>query len=142
MSDHPATSRPMFFPSAPEPQVDEDIEWNDPLITPPNFSAPNHPLVPQIVNALRRVYDPEIPVSLYELGLIYILSIDVDNNLDIKMTLTTPGCPVAGEMPGMVQNAIFNYVPDAGDCDVEIIWDPQWTQAMMSESARAELNIY
>lgn len=134
-------TRPVY---SPEPDVDETIEWNDPIITPANFSAPmDHPLVPQIVQALRRVYDPEIPVNLYELGLIYDLQFDKDGNADIKMTLTSPGCPVAHEMPGMVQNAIMNYAPDfKGDVNVEIIWEPQWTKDMMSDSAKAELGFF
>lgn len=128
----------------PEPETDETIQWDDPIITPANFHAPeNHPLVPQIVQALRRVYDPEIPVNLYELGLIYDLQFDADGNADIKMTLTSPGCPVAHEMPGMVQNAIMNYAPDfKGDVNVEIVWEPQWTKEMMSDSARAELGFF
>lgn len=128
----------------PEPETDETIAWDDPIITPANFHAPEgHPLVPQIVQALRRVYDPEIPVNLYELGLIYDLQFDANGNADIKMTLTSPGCPVAHEMPGMVQNAIMNYAPDfKGDVNVEIVWEPQWTKEMMSDSARAELGFF
>ncbi len=128
----------------PEPETDETIQWNDPIITPQNFTAPDgHPLVPQVVQALRRVYDPEIPVNLYELGLIYDLKFDADNNIDIIMTLTSPGCPVAHEMPGMVQNAILNYVPDfKGDVNVEIVWEPQWTKDMMADSAKAELGFF
>lgn len=134
-------TRPVY---SPEPETDETIEWDDPIITPANFSAPtDHPLVPQIVQALRRVYDPEIPVNLYELGLIYDLQFDADGNADIKMTLTSPGCPVAHEMPGMVQNAIMNYAPDfKGDVNVEIVWEPQWTKDMMSDSAKAELGFF
>jgi FeS assembly SUF system protein len=129
---------------SPEPETDDTINWDDPIITPPNFHGPDgHPLLPQIVQALRRVYDPEIPVNLYELGLIYDVAFDADNNIDIKMTLTSPGCPVAGEMPGMVENAILNYAPDfKGDVKVEIIWEPQWTKEMMADSARAELGFF
>jgi FeS assembly SUF system protein len=129
---------------SPEPETDDTINWDDPIITPPNFHGPDgHPLLPQIVQALRRVYDPEIPVNLYELGLIYDVAFDADNNIDIKMTLTSPGCPVAGEMPDMVKNAILNYAQDfKGDVAVEIIWEPQWTKEMMADSARAELGFY
>jgi FeS assembly SUF system protein len=128
----------------PEPETDDTINWDDPIITPPNFHGPEgHPLLPQIVQALRRVYDPEIPVNLYELGLIYDVAFDKDNNIDIKMTLTSPGCPVAGEMPDMVKNAILNYAADfKGDVQVEIIWEPQWTKEMMADSARAELGFF
>lgn len=133
--------RPMY---TPEPETDDTIHWDDPIITPTNFHAPeNHPLVPQIVQALRRVYDPEIPVNLYELGLIYDLKFDADENIDIQMTLTSPGCPVAGEMPDMVKNAIMNYAPDfKGDVKVEIVWEPPWSKEMMSDSARAELGFF
>ncbi len=133
--------RPMY---TPEPETDDTINWDDPIITPPNFHGPEgHPLLPQIVQALRRVYDPEIPVNLYELGLIYDVAFDKDNNIDIKMTLTSPGCPVAGEMPDMVKNAILNYAADfKGDVQVEIIWEPQWTKEMMADSARAELGFF
>ena len=128
----------------PEPKTDDTIKWDDPIITPTHFHAPEgHALVPQIVQAMRRVYDPEIPVNLYELGLIYDLQFDADDNIDIKMTLTSPGCPVAGEMPGMVQDAIMNYAPDVkGDVRVEIVWEPQWTKEMMADSARAELGLF
>jgi FeS assembly SUF system protein len=133
--------RPIY---TPEPETDDTINWDDPIITPTNFTAPlDHPLTPQVVQALRRVYDPEIPVNLYELGLIYDLAFDADNNIDIKMTLTSPGCPVAGEMPGMVQNAILNYAPDVkGDVNVEIVWEPAWDKEKMADSARAELGFF
>jgi len=132
--------RPVY---TPEPETNDSIGWDDPIVTPANFTAPmEHPLTPQVVTALRHVYDPEIPVNLYELGLIYDLAFDAENNADIKMTLTSPGCPVAHEMPGMVQSAIMNYAPDVGDCKVEIVWDPPWDKEMMADSARAELGFF
>lgn len=93
-----------------------------------------------IVDAIRTVYDPEIPVNIYELGLIYDLDIDPAANVAVKMTLTAPGCPVAGTMPGMVKEAIQG-VPDLGNVDVELVWDPPWDRSMMSEIAQLELGM-
>lgn len=134
-------NRPVY---SPDPETDDTIHWDDPIITPGYFDAPmDHPLLPQVVQALRRVYDPEIPVNLYELGLIYAIQFTDAGDVDIKMTLTSPGCPVAGEMPGMVQNAIMNYAPGVtGDVNVEIVWEPPWDKEKMSDSARAELGFF
>jgi FeS assembly SUF system protein len=94
----------------------------------------------EIVEAMRTVYDPEIPVNIYDLGLIYDMKISEGGAVEIKMTLTAPGCPVAGEMPGMVARAV-KTVEGVTECDVELIWDPQWNPDMMSESARLTLNM-
>lgn len=106
-----------------------------PLIAP---STTDHPLYEQIVEACRTVYDPEIPVNIYELGLIYTIDIDAENAVQIKMSLTAPGCPVAGEMPGWVADAVE---PIAGvkQVDVELVWEPPWGMDMMSDEARLEL---
>lgn len=88
--------------------------------------------------ALRGVYDPEIPVNIHDLGLIYDVRIAPGGKVDIKMTLTAPGCPVAGTMPGMVENAVA-AVDGVGKVDVELVWDPPWNQDMMSDVARLEL---
>lgn len=93
----------------------------------------------QVIDAIRLVYDPEIPVNIYELGLIYGVDIAENNDVHVQMTLTAPGCPVAGDMPGWVAMAIESNVPDAGEVDVEIVWDPPWTPDMMSEAAQLEL---
>src|SRR6266705_331359 len=79
-----------------------------------------------IVGALKSVYDPEIPADIYELGLIYRVDIDDDRNIEIDMTLTAPGCPVAGEMPGWVENAV-SLVPGVGNVTVNMVFDPAWT---------------
>ena len=91
-----------------------------------------------IISALKTVYDPEIPADIYELGLIY--KIDVEDNREVKidMTLTAPGCPVAGEMPGWVQDAVGS-VPGVKDVDIDMTFDPQWGMDMMSDEARLEL---
>ncbi|HAR51698.1 MAG TPA: SUF system Fe-S cluster assembly protein, partial [Roseovarius nubinhibens] len=91
-----------------------------------------------VVEACRTVYDPEIPVNIYDLGLIYTIDIDAESAVKIIMTLTAPGCPVAGEMPGWVAEAIE---PMAGvkQVDVELTWEPPWGMEMMSDEARLEL---
>lgn len=106
-----------------------------PLIAP---SSTDHPLYEQVVEACRSVFDPEIPVNIYDLGLIYTIDIDAENAVRIAMTLTAPGCPVAGEMPGWVADAIE---PLAGikQVDVELVWEPPWGMDMMSDEARLEL---
>lgn len=98
-------------------------------------------LTADIVAALKTVYDPEIPADIYELGLIYKIDIDDDRNIDIDMTLTAPGCPVAGEMPGWVENAV-GAVPGVADVRVRMVFDPPWDQGRMSEEARVALDWY
>jgi FeS assembly SUF system protein len=98
-------------------------------------------LTTDIVAALKTVYDPEIPADIYELGLIYKVDIDDERNVAIEMTLTAPGCPVAGEMPIWVQNAVAG-VPGIKDVKVEIVFDPPWEQSRMSEEARVALNMF
>ena len=94
-----------------------------------------------IVGALKTVYDPEIPADIYELGLIYRVDVDDNKNIDIDMTLTAPGCPVAGEMPGWVENAV-SLVPGINDVRVNMVFDPPWTPERMSDLARVALDWY
>ena len=94
-----------------------------------------------VIVALRGVYDPEIPVNIYDLGLIYDVLINDEGHVDIKMTLTTPGCPVAQTFPGTVEQAV-NQVDGVSDCTVELVWEPPWTQERMTEGARLELGIF
>jgi FeS assembly SUF system protein len=94
-----------------------------------------------IVAALKSVYDPEIPADIYELGLIYRVDIDDDRNVAIDMTLTAPGCPVAGEMPGWVENAV-SLVPGVGNVTVNMVFDPPWSAERMSDLARVALDWY
>jgi FeS assembly SUF system protein len=98
-------------------------------------------LTGDIVAALKTVYDPEIPADIYELGLIYKIDVDDDRNVAIEMTLTAPGCPVAGEMPGWVENAVGS-VPGIGRVDVTMTFDPPWSQDRMSDEARVALDWY
>ena len=94
-----------------------------------------------IIAALKTVYDPEIPADIYELGLIYRIDIDDDRNVAIDMTLTAPGCPVAGEMPGWVETAVA-AVAGVGNVDVKMVFDPPWTVERMSDEAKVALNWY
>ncbi|KMO26998.1 SUF system Fe-S cluster assembly protein [Methylobacterium aquaticum] len=94
-----------------------------------------------IVAALKSVYDPEIPADIYELGLIYRVDIADDRTVAIDMTLTAPGCPVAGEMPGWVENAV-SAVPGVAGCSVTMVFDPPWDQSRMSDEARIALDMW
>ena len=93
-----------------------------------------------VVEVLRTVYDPEIPVNIYELGLIYEIAIDPENRVKVKMTLTAPGCPVAGSMPGEVERKIES-IPEVKDGEVELVWDPPWDKSRMSEVALLDLGL-
>jgi FeS assembly SUF system protein len=98
------------------------------------------PLRESIVKALRSVHDPEIPVNLYDLGLVYALDVSDDGDVAIQMTLTTPNCPVADMLPAQVKQAV-EVVPGVRSANVEIVWEPTWTPAKMSERARAEMEL-
>jgi FeS assembly SUF system protein len=95
----------------------------------------------EIVEALKTVFDPEIPVNIYELGLIYDIDIQAEGAVQVKMTLTSPGCPVAGSLPGEVRDKVAG-VPGVTSVDVELVWDPSWNPSMMSEAARLELGMF
>jgi len=112
-------------------------ETAEPLIAP---SSTEHPLYDQIVEACRSVHDPEIPVNIFDLGLIYRIAIDEEANVAVDMTLTAPGCPVAGEMPGWVADAI-EPVPGVKTVAVELVWEPPWGLDKLSEEARLELGL-
>jgi FeS assembly SUF system protein len=101
-------------------------------------SSTEHPLYEQVVAACRTVFDPEIPVNIYDLGLVYRIVIDDSAHVEIQMTLTAPGCPVAGEMPGWVADAV-GAVAGVGTVNVDIVWDPPWTMDQLSDEARLEL---
>lgn len=101
-------------------------------------SSTEHPLYEPVVAAIRTVYDPEIPVNIYDLGLIYQVAIDAENAVKVLMTLTAPGCPVAGEMPGWIVDAV-EPLPGVKSVDVDIVWDPPWSMDMLTDEARLEL---
>lgn len=112
------------------------------------MSTPHYPLNEEarqllkiaIIDALKGIYDPEIPVNIYDLGLIYTISIDPQGLVKIEMTLTSPGCPVAQTFPGTVENVI-NHVLGVCDTDVELVWDPPWTSENMTEAAKLHLGM-
>ncbi len=95
----------------------------------------------QVIGTLKTCYDPEIPVDIWELGLIYDIEITDDYVVNIKMTLTSPACPVAGSLPGEVENKIKNLY-DVTDAKVEVVWDPMWNKDMMSDIAKLELGFF
>ncbi len=160
MDDRPTTTVPETAPATPGPEASEP---SHPLPEPlpaamPEPEAKGAAVAPHatgsaippdelermtadIVAALKTVYDPEIPADIYELGLIYRVDIDDDRNIDIDMTLTAPGCPVAGEMPGWVENAV-SLVPGVGNVIVNMVFDPPWTPDRMSDEARVALDWY
>lgn len=94
----------------------------------------------KIVDVLRDIFDPEIPINIYDMGLIYDINITPENTVDVKMTLTAPGCPVAGTLPPMVGRRI-EAIPEVKSAKVELVWEPAWTREMMSEVARLELGL-
>ncbi len=94
-----------------------------------------------VVSALKTCYDPEIPVDIYELGLIYSVDVDERGKVEIKMTLTSPACPVAGSLPGEVE-ARVREVPGVSEARVELVWDPPWDKEMMSETAKVQLGFF
>jgi FeS assembly SUF system protein len=118
--------------TAPQPEAPETAA---PAVTDPSDVENG------IVEALKTVYDPEIPVNIYELGLIYDIDIQEDGAVKVKMTLTAPGCPVAGTLPGEVQAKVAG-APGVTSADVELVWDPAWNPSMMSEAARLELGMF
>ena len=95
----------------------------------------------KVIDAIRTCYDPEIPVNIYELGLIYRIDISDERAVTIDMTLTTPNCPAAQELPAMVENAVAS-VPGVGETKVNIVWDPPWDPSRMSDEARTVLNMW
>lgn len=101
-------------------------------------STTDHRLYDTVVEACRTVFDPEIPVNIFDLGLVYTIDIDPENQVVIAMTLTAPGCPVAGEMPGWVAAAVES-VPGVKQVDVQMTFDPPWGMEMMSDEARLEM---
>jgi len=99
------------------------------------------PLEQRVIAAMRTVYDPEIPVNIYDLGLIYDIQISEQAEVFVKMTLTAPGCPVAGILPGQVESAI-RAVEGVSDACVELVWDPPWSQDCMSDEAKLTLGLF
>ena len=125
--------------SATETTDDIDLELE---AEPPATEQPTgHAKLREVKDALREIFDPEIPVNIYELGLIYKIDIDAENNVAIRMTLTAPACPVAGEMPGQVKEAVEG-IDGIGNVDVELVWEPPWNPSLMAETAKLQLGMF
>ena len=108
--------------------------------TPDGETAPK-PTEDAVIAAIAEVYDPEIPVNIFELGLIYTVDIEDDGQVKVEMTLTAPGCPSAQELPVQVREQVMS-VPGVTDCEVDVVWEPAWDPSRMSEEARLQLNMY
>ena len=106
----------------------------------PSKSPQQKAIVEKVIDVLRTVFDPEIPVNIYELGLIYDISVNGKNQVFVKMTLTAPGCPVAGTLPPEVERKI-EMIPEVSSATVELVWEPPWTKDRMSEAALLELDL-
>ncbi|MFZ5720105.1 MAG: SUF system Fe-S cluster assembly protein [Pseudomonadota bacterium] len=109
--------------------------------SPPLSQAELDALTDKLIEKLKTVYDPEIPVDIYELGLVYKVDVSDDRDVAIDMTLTAPGCPVAGEMPGWVEDAV-NEIPEVRSCKVDLVFDPPWDPSRMSDEAKLALNMF
>ena len=114
---------------------------NDVGVWTPDGEVAAKPSEELLLAAIATIYDPEIPVNIYELGLIYAIETDAANKVTVEMTLTAPNCPSAQELPIMVRDAVM-AVPAVSDCEVKVVWDPPWDQTRMSEDARLALNVY
>jgi len=94
----------------------------------------------KVISEIKKIYDPEIPVNIYELGLIYDISVKNEKDVEVKMTLTSPNCPVAESLPKEVKDSII-AIKGIGKVDLDLVWDPPWDKSMMSEAAKLELNL-
>lgn len=143
VSETPSATEAETSATAPQTAEAAPAEGEAQRVT-PNASSAIPPeeverITSDLIGVLKTVYDPEIPVDIYELGLIYKIDLDDDRNLSIDMTLTAPGCPVAGEMPGWVENAAMS-VEGIQDVKVNMVFDPPWGPERMSEEAQVALN--
>ena len=106
----------------------------------PSTGAGHDAVRERVVDALRQIFDPEIPVNIYDLGLIYGIEVNEDNEVDVEMTLTTPGCPVAQTFPGTVEAAVRD-VEGVADARVDLVWDPPWTPEMLTDEVKLQLGL-
>ena len=123
-----------------QPDATDVVADNPPSVSLQSV-AEDDSLLERVISGVREVFDPEIPLNIYDLGLIYRIDIDTDNQVSIDMTLTSPMCPVAGSLPGEVENAARG-VAGVADVVVELVWDPPWDPEVMSEAARLELGLF
>ena len=119
----------------------DDATAIEPTVTTPLSQAELDALTDQLIEKLKTVFDPEIPVDIYELGLIYKVDVSDEKNVAIDMTLTAPGCPVAGEMPGWVEDAV-REIPGVRNVTVDLVFDPPWDPSRMSDEAKLALNMF
>jgi FeS assembly SUF system protein len=119
----------------------DDATAIEPTATPPLSQAELDAITDQLIEKLKTVYDPEIPVDIYELGLVYKVDVSDDKDVAIDMTLTAPGCPVAGEMPGWVEDAV-REIPGVRNVTVDLVFDPPWDPSRMSDEAKLALNMF
>ena len=132
--------------SSAKPVESPATAQNQPESVPPDVAAApvtaadSETLRERIVETLRSIYDPEIPVNIYEIGLIYAVDIDPTNAVNIQMTLTSPACPAAGTLPGEVEDKT-RRVEGVTDVKVDLVWEPTWTPALMSETAKLQLGM-
>ena len=119
----------------------DDAAAIEPAATTPLSQAELDTITDQLIEKLKTVFDPEIPVDIYELGLIYKVDVSDDKDIAIDMTLTAPGCPVAGEMPGWVEDAV-REVPGVRNVKVDLVFDPPWDPSRMSDEAKLQLNMF
>jgi FeS assembly SUF system protein len=125
-------------PRASETPVEPQPLQTAEMVSDPERSAS---LMPQIVKALSTVFDPEIPVNIYDLGLIYEVIVDASSRVGVRMTLTAPACPAAQFLPGQVKKAV-EAVRDVTDVKVDVVWDPPWTRDRMSDAAKLQLGMF
>ncbi|WP_299545623.1 SUF system Fe-S cluster assembly protein [Phenylobacterium sp.] len=119
----------------------DDASSLDTQITAPLSQGELDVLTDKLIGKLKTVYDPEIPVDIYELGLIYKVDVSDGKDVVIDMTLTAPGCPVAGDMPGWVEDAV-KEIPEVRSCKVELVFEPPWDPSRMSDEAKLQLNMF
>lgn len=137
---------PLADAPPPSPETSGPIPASEPVAAPADGAFAAEPLntltmQPALVEAVSKVFDPEIPVNIYELGLIYNLDVDANMNVQVKMTLTAPACPAAQTIPLDVERRI-REVPGINDVKVAVVWDPPWTRDKMSEAAKLTLGMY
>jgi FeS assembly SUF system protein len=141
MDGKPTDTEAASLSTMEKPETAEPAATLEAASTAASGADADDPLLRDIVAALKTVYDPEIPADIYELGLIYAVDVDDDRNVAISMTLTAPGCPVAGEMPQWVENAV-NAVPGVKSTTVTMTFSPPWDMSRMSDEARLALNMF
>jgi FeS assembly SUF system protein len=143
------TSNPADLPEQVAPQSGATAETAAPPPAPASAGTPDNPtsfvhqklIEGKVIEALRQVYDPEIPVNIYELGLIYEIKVEPDDSVQVKMTLTAPACPVAGTLPGEVERTV-EAIPEVKSAKVELVWEPPWSRDLMSEAALLQLGMF